>query len=1385
MDQAIRNKLRGVVTQCRKLLEDAVSQELQGKFGIYIAKRDAVEVENDARMTHLVTEEEQVARKDILGHFEHIKARGFKPKEALEQLIREIAYTHLNRFCAYRMMEARQVYIGDERFREAVSRGVNSKGVKFYLADHPDDLRLFETGKQDVAYRYFLDWLGGLLSEEVGVLFNPNDSANRLYPIQKVLDQVLALLNDEALAEIWTQDETIGWVYQYFTPKELRDQARKESTAPRNSYELAFRNQFFTPRYVVQFLTDNTLGRIWYEMRKGDTKLKDQCQYMVRRPNEIFLAEAQQPPTETAQARDDLSQEELLKQPVYIPHRPKKDPRELKILDPACGSGHFLLYCFDLLLTIYEEAYDDPDLGPSLKKEYPARADFKKAVPTLILDRNLHGIDIDLRATQIAALALWLRSQRAYQDLGLKKERPKITRSNIVCAEPMPGEKQMLKEFVRQLEPRLLGQLVEVVFDKMKLAGEAGSLLRIEDEIQDAVAETRRQWLAGPSLVQPTLFGEESPARQQQFDFSGITDIQFFEHAERQVVDSLRAYAEKAQDGEQLQRRLFTADAVQGFAFIDLCHKQFDVVLMNPPFGESPETVQQLLRFGYPNGYHDLALCFVDRAIEWLVPGGMVGPLMTRTGFFLSGAREWRTALLSKTTLAEFVDLGLDVLDTAMVQVAAYTIRIPAITSFGSWFARLIKVPHLDKEPRLRFALAHTRDAEYDTAVFQINCSRFKNLPGQSLGYWLSHQLLQKLGTMQTTKALGLDVRIGLQTSDDFRYLRNWWELNRSVSGWLPFAKGGEYRPYYDDINLCVDWRDRGRSYWSPINPRIGKPYSNIWMLGETIARYFGCGGLTYPRRTSKKFNPRLLPIGSAFADKGPIIRWHSRQLDLAFLAIAYSRVFEWVMTAQVGKEGVDTRAAAISYEAGVVLSTPLPTLSSETIEQLASIASKLVAAAAQPHSFDEVSHWFVKPLCSTHDTVSDVAEWRVRFAEEAIVTRLELEASVEIIANGAYGLTGEDSAELDDALLPLPTSYPKHVNSDQGKEFENSYLQGASTFYRRGDEAEDVSARGRFHADDLEGTSHLLQIHPRSLLGLRQGKRMLRPGDLLGAAASIVSWAVGVSFGRWNIEAIQDNRGAFLTYELLLQSVPRDSPGMFQGPDGLQEPKPPEDYPLRIEWNGILVDDYEHQDDIVTRVREVLELIWKDRAEAVERESCEIFGVQELRDYFRKPGKGGFWDDHLSRYSKSRRKAPIYWLLQSPKKNYALWLYYHRLDKDLLFKALVNYVEPKIQRETNRLEEMRRQKQAAGESGKGAKKLGKEIERQEDLMSELREFEDELRRTANLRLEPDFNDGVVLNIAPLHELVPWKEAKNYWDELLEGEYEWSSIGKQLRQKGL
>ena len=126
MDQAIRNRLRNVVTQCRKLLEEGVSQVLQGQFGIYASgKKDEVHVEDESQMKNLSAEDKGY-RRDILAHLAHIQALGYKTKDALAQLVREIAFTHLNRLCAYKMMEVRDVYVGGQRFREAVSKGLKS-----------------------------------------------------------------------------------------------------------------------------------------------------------------------------------------------------------------------------------------------------------------------------------------------------------------------------------------------------------------------------------------------------------------------------------------------------------------------------------------------------------------------------------------------------------------------------------------------------------------------------------------------------------------------------------------------------------------------------------------------------------------------------------------------------------------------------------------------------------------------------------------------------------------------------------------------------------------------------------------------------------------------------------------------------------------------------------------------------------------------------------------------------------------------------------------------------------------------------------------------------------------------------------------------------------
>jgi len=343
-DDNTRTRLQCFVGDARALLTEEFTRQMQHEYGM---NPDTGEVSDLTTLTHLDDARRETWRllSDTLSHDLATSPSGGQ-KEVLTRIVREQAFTVLNRLAALRMMEARGFLI------ESVSNGYQSRGFQLYqrLAGSA----LGETGD---AYRCYLFSLFDEFALDLAVLFDRFSPQGRLFPRESALLELLGLINHPEIEHLWAEDETIGWIYQYFNTREERRQMRAESSAPRNSRELAVRNQFFTPRYVVEFLTDNTLGRIWYEMTQGNTVLKDQCRYLVQRPNERFLQAGETAP-EQVETQEELSQEELVQQPVYIPCRPLKDPRDITMLDPACGSMHFGLYAFDLYEKIYDEAWE-------------------------------------------------------------------------------------------------------------------------------------------------------------------------------------------------------------------------------------------------------------------------------------------------------------------------------------------------------------------------------------------------------------------------------------------------------------------------------------------------------------------------------------------------------------------------------------------------------------------------------------------------------------------------------------------------------------------------------------------------------------------------------------------------------------------------------------------------------------------------------------------------------------------------------------------------------------------------------------------------------------------------------------------------------------------
>lgn len=1295
-DNVTRKRLNDFVAEARSLITEEFSHQFQSLYGISAAgKITALEDLGHLDEAGLATASVLRARIDYLIR-SHPAARDVE-RIAVERLAREQAFTVLNRLAALRMAEKRGLIV------ESVGRGYQSKGFQVF-----ERIAGAGLGETYTRYRRYLFCLFDELAVDLGVLFDRRLPQAVLFPREPKLLELLGLLDAPGLAELWAEDETIGWIYQYYNDESERKKMREESSAPRNSRELAVRNQFFTPRYVVEFLTDNTLGRLWYEMRQGKTALTDQCRYLVRRPSEIFLKPGEAAPA-GAKAGENRSQEELLRQPVHIPHRPLKDPREIRLLDPACGSMHFGLYAFDLFTVIYDEAWEivqgTDDAAKSAETfapfvtfaaSFPDKAAFLREVPRLIVENNIHGIDIDPRAAQIAGLSLWLRAQRAWHQADVKlADRPRITRSNLVCAEPMPGEKELLREFVEQQFPTgewpAFAFLLEKIFDCMTLAGEAGSLLRIEEEIRVAISEARALAQQQSKPQQAALWtGDERP-EQVEFDLRGLNDEQFWQAAEQRIYEALEAYSEQAESGGGFQRRLFADDAAQGFALIDLCRKRYDVVVMNPPFGEAATATVDYVKKAYPDTFIDVLAAFVERASQ-VCPDGRIGALTSRACLYTKTLTEWRKRQFLRST-ETVTDLGGGVLDGAMVFACATVFATPSSTLTACQAIDLRRSGA--RESDLLEKIEHIGRGENTRGVYLVNRRKLAEINGARFLYNIPDAFWSWSRESKTVVDVGGSARAGSTTYDDFRFLRLVWEAPNEQVGWgnswVFFSKGGYFETFYNDIHLLVKWLADGKEV-GEFN-RIG--YGTD-AQSRRASTFYKLPGITYPRRTVKGFSPRALPRDCIFADKGPVI-FSPAGTDLCF-SLGY-----W--NSGPIRALVHLQVQAGSYETGIVNSIPWPC--SDAIESPVSILAKRVwEDKAIVYRLWETDRGFVPPALSSVASIG-------RFAA---IARQQLRENGMRVVEGCREISSLVSSAFSLPEIDL--------------------------------EAFEVSPEDHLIEDDF-GVSEDASI-----------------------AFYIFQLTLGCAFGRWDIRYATGERP---TPELPdpFAPLPVCPPGMLQGDDGL--PLSPEAgrrlrtegrYPLDVAWDGILVDDPEHPLDLERRVHAALNVLWGDRADALEHEACALLGVPTLREWFRRPT--GFFADHLKRYSKSRRQAPIYWPLSTASGSYTLWLYYHRLTDQTLHSCLADFIEPKL-------------KAVEGEIARAreAKRTG-EIAKKQEFLDELRDLKVHIEQLIKLPWRPNLNDGVLIIAAPLWKLFglsKWqKDLKACWEELQAGDYDWAHL---------
>jgi hypothetical protein len=607
-----------------------------------------------------------------------------------------------------------------------------------------------------------------------------------------------------------------------------------------------------------------------------------------------------------------------------------------------------------------------------------------------------------------------------------------------------------------------------------------------------------------------------------------------------------------------------------------------------------------------------------------------------------------------------------------------------------------------DKGIALQQAIEQLAQGQTESIVFSVNPDSFQQVPGSPFAYWVSEKFRKLFNDLPQIENDCRNVVVGLQTSDDSRFIRVFWEceVKNDLFGHR-FAKGGSFSQFYSDIYLVVNWQAGGLELSSFSGSYIRNP------------SYYFRPGLTYPRRTNG-LSIRVMPEGCIFADKGPGIFIENNNPDdlLALCTIMNSRPFNVLVSVQLARTEL-----AQSFEVGLIQQTPIPDLSSKDTRTLVNLARRAWSLKRSLDTVTQTSHAFILPALLQVQGAS-LRDRSLLYTSQ--VTQIEqqlaqIQTEIDDRAFDLYGISNRDRITITQTNI---------TNNDTEDEDE--------------DETETAS-------------------------------------DLLSLTKELLDYTVGLVFGRFDVRLATSDR-AFPNEPEPFDPLPFCSPGMLTTEAGLPptcDRDLPAGYAIDIPFNGILVDDEGHESDLIRRVQSAIDLIWNNSD--LEPEICQILNLRTLRDYFRKPAL--YFDDHLKRYSKSRRQAPLYLPISTKSGSYTLWLYYHRLTDQTLYTCINDYIDPKLHHTQDLTQYLRNILTRTPAQTK-------QLETLTDLETELIDLRDELLRIAKLPNHPNLNDGVQITVAPLWSLFrlpKWqKKLKETWQQLEKGDYDWAHLAHSI-----
>lgn len=569
--------------------------------------------------------------------------------------------------------------------------------------------------------------------------------------------------------EDFQSPELIGWLYQFYISERKDEVFAKKGKFEAD--EIPAATQIFTPNWIVKYMVQNTVGRIYLDNNPYATALQKKWQYLVE-------------PSENTPAENILRYEELT---------------DLKVADLACGSGHILNECFDLLYDLYiAEGYGR---GEAIEN---------------IFKHNLTGIDIDNRAKQLATFALLLKA--------CQKDASFVDAHCLphVWAMPKPWDKEK-NGLVREFLPHFfLGQenqthVNELIacFDLMQHADSLGSIMKFElsDSTRLLVKQMVEYW-----------------------------------HNQDFIPEAIRAQ-------------------LPAFELILALTEKYHALVMNPPYmgaGSMNEVLSKYVKKNYEEGKADLFSTFMMLSIDRLVANGKYGMINMQSWMFLSSFEKLRNTLLNNFHIENMLHLGprtFDELSGEVVQNTAFVIAKHKSDEGGVYFRLVDGKNCTDKKDMFLRALREHTSKVYYQNVFQSN---FEKIPGCPVGYWVSPDILRIFTSNLALSAVASPC-VGLQTADNARFLRLWFEVSRSRIGfgfenaalaarsglkWFPHNKGGGFRRWYGNQDYVLNWKNNGEEIKNYPGAIIRNP------------SFYYKSAVSWSVICSNKLNFRFYPVG-------------------------------------------------------------------------------------------------------------------------------------------------------------------------------------------------------------------------------------------------------------------------------------------------------------------------------------------------------------------------------------------------------------------------------------------------------------------------------------------------------------------------------------------